>query len=100
MTFAVGQKGNLMNDLINRQEAIDLVHKTIYSFFDDGSEMSINDKLLLQVNKAICNGIKELTPRESAPRRTMADIQDEIEATCGHMIRLRLCYRGEEDEVR
>ena len=41
---------------------------------------------------------KELTSRELTSRRTMADIQDEIEEACGHMIRLRLCYRGEDDE--
>ena len=41
----------------------DIVHKTIYSFFDiadDNSEEPINekDKLLLEINKAICNNIK------------------------------------------
>ena len=41
----------------------DIVHKTIYSFFDiadDNSEEPINEKdeLLLAVNKAICNNIK------------------------------------------
>ena len=43
----------------------DIVHKTIYTFFDvcgDDEEvpMSEKDKLLLSVNKAICKGIREL----------------------------------------
>ena len=52
-------------DLISRQAVLDTTHKTIYEFFDiadDNSEEPINDqdKLLLTVNKAICNKIKEL----------------------------------------
>ena len=43
----------------------DIVHKTIYGFFDtcgDNKEvpMTDKDKLLLSVNKAICNNIKAL----------------------------------------
>ena len=43
-------------------EAINVIHKTIYQFFDgdDGEIMSDKDKLLLAVNKAICNNIKAL----------------------------------------
>lgn len=56
-------------DLIERRDAINLIHKTIYRFFDivdDESEepMSEKDKLLLEVNKAVSNGIKELPPAE------------------------------------
>lgn len=48
-----------MNDILN------IIHKTIYQFFDaceDGEEvpMSDKDKLLLEVNKAICNNLKAL----------------------------------------
>ena len=48
----------------------DIVHKTIYSFFDiadDNSEEPINekDKLLLEVNKAICNNIKGVLENET-----------------------------------
>jgi hypothetical protein len=47
------------------KEIIDIVHKSIYSFFDvceDGKEepMSDKDKLLLNVNKAICTNLKAL----------------------------------------
>ncbi len=54
-----------MSDYISRQAAIDAVHKTIYGFLDiadDESEEPISDKdtLLLEINKAICNGLKEL----------------------------------------
>ena len=45
-------------------EILDIIHKTIYQFFDvcgDDEEvpMSDKDKLLLKVNKAICNNLKE-----------------------------------------
>lgn len=47
------------------QEILNIIHKTIYQFFDvcDDSEevpMSDKDKLLLEVNKAICNNLKAL----------------------------------------
>ena len=47
------------------EEIINIVHKTIYQFFDvcgDNEEvpMSNKDKMLLGVNKAICNNIKAL----------------------------------------
>ena len=43
----------------------DIVHKTIYGFFDVCSDeeetpMTDKDKLLLEVNKAVCNNIKDL----------------------------------------
>jgi len=48
-----------MNEILN------IIHKTIYQFFDvceDDEEvpMSDKDKLLLKVNKAICNNLKAL----------------------------------------
>lgn len=47
------------------KEILDVIHKTIYQFFDvcgDNEEapMSDKDKLLLEVNKAICNNLKAL----------------------------------------
>jgi len=62
-----------MDETVNKQSAIDTIHKIIYGFFDvteDDSEEPISekDKLLLAVNKAICNGIKELTSAQ--PERT------------------------------
>ncbi len=58
-----------MTDLISRQAAIDLIHKTMYGFFDivdnDSEEpMNEKDKLLLEVNKEISNGTKELPSAE------------------------------------
>ena len=42
----------------------DIVHKTIYGFFDicgdEETPMTDKDKLLLEVNKAVCNNIKDL----------------------------------------
>jgi len=53
------------------KEILDIIHKTIYQFFDvceDDKEvpMSDKDKLLLEVNKAICNNLKAL---EQEPER-------------------------------
>ena len=50
---------------MTKEEIIDVIHKTIYQFFDvcgDNEEvpMTDKDKLLLSVNKAICNNIKAL----------------------------------------
>ena len=47
------------------KEILNIIHKTIYQFFDvceDDEEvpMSDKDKLLLEVNKAICNNLKTL----------------------------------------
>ena len=47
------------------KEILDVVHKTIYQFFDvcgDNEEVPVSDKdkLLLEVNKAICNNLKAL----------------------------------------
>ena len=47
------------------KEILDAIHKTIYQFFDvcgDDEEVPISDKdkLLLEVNKAICDNLKAL----------------------------------------
>lgn len=54
---------------MTKDSVIDIIHKTIYDFFDvaeDDSEEPINekDKLLLEVNKAICNAIKNMPDDE------------------------------------
>lgn len=69
-----------MGDLINRQDAIDAVHHSIFDFFDvveddEESPITEKDKKLLELNKAICNNIKELPSAE----RTVAHIQDFID---------------------
>ena len=50
-----------MDDVISRQVVVDTVHKTILGFFseEDGT-MTDTEKTLLSVNKAICNGVREL----------------------------------------
>lgn len=47
------------------KEILDIIHKTIYQFFDvcgddEEAPMSDKDELLLEVNKAICNNLKAL----------------------------------------
>jgi hypothetical protein len=45
------------------QEILNIIHKTIYQFFDACEKdvpVSDKDKLLLEVNKAICNNLKAL----------------------------------------
>ena len=61
---------------------IDIVHKTIYGFFDvcgddEETPMTDKDKLLLKVNKAICNNIKTLDQEPSGDlisRQAVLDI--------------------------
>ncbi len=59
---------------MTKDSVIDVIHKTIYNFFDvvkDDSEESINekDKLLLEVNKAVCNAIKDMPDDEQKTGR-------------------------------
>lgn len=54
---------------MTKNAVIDVVHKTIYGFFDvtaDDSEEPISekDKLLLEVNKTVCNAIKAMPDEE------------------------------------
>lgn len=54
---------------MTKDAVIDAVHKTILGFFDavvDDSEKPIGkkDKLLLEVNKAVCNTIKDMPDDE------------------------------------
>lgn len=50
-----------MSDYIKRDDAIQTVHKSMWPFLDDfNGEFSDNDKLLLKVNKEICNNLKKV----------------------------------------
>jgi len=54
-----------MSDLIDRQAAIDVVHRAIYDFFDicsddDESPITYKDEKLLEINKAITTQICKL----------------------------------------
>lgn len=54
------------------KEILDVIHNTIYQFFDvcsDDEEVPMSDKnrLLLEVNKAICNNINALPQGEWIP---------------------------------
>ena len=63
-------------------EAINVIHKTIYQFFDgdDGEIMSDKDKLLLAVNKAICNNIKALEKEPPVtPKQTEITLESAID---------------------
>ena len=76
---------------MSNDAVIDVVHKTIYGFFDvaaDDSEepMSEKDKLLLEVNKAVCNAIKEM-PEE---RKTGRWNEDGTCSVCGAYSSLNL----------
>ena len=69
------------------KEIIDIVHKSIYPFFDvceDGKEepLSDKDKLLLSVNKAICTNLKALeqeTYGDCINRQAVLDMQYRID---------------------
>ena len=58
-----------MADLIDRKSVIDVIHKTIFDFFDivdddDESPMTYKDEQLLTLNKAIVTKIKALPSAE------------------------------------
>lgn len=67
------------------KEIIDIIHKTIYQFFDvcgddEETPMSDKDKLLLEVNKAICNNLKALE-QEPCGKDINISTEDAIEPT-------------------
>lgn len=49
-----------MSDLIIRETAIFSVHETIHQFIEDNETFTDRDELLLKVNKAICNGLRDI----------------------------------------
>lgn len=64
----------MTDDLINRQAAIDVVHHTIYEFFDvveddDESPITYNDMKLLELNKSISTRIKDLPSTQLEQKR-------------------------------
>lgn len=49
--------------MVKEEDIINIVHSTIYKFFDNPEEdtpFNEKDKLLLEINKEICNNIKDL----------------------------------------
>ena len=75
------------------KEILNVIHKTIYQFFDvceDDEEvpMSDKDKLLLEVNKAICNNLKALEqqPCEDCISREAAIEAISNELMCGAVV--------------
>lgn len=69
--FAVERKGEPMSR-IDRQSAIEAVHKAIFDFFDicgddEESPMTYLDNKLLEVNKAITARIKNLPSAQPEP---------------------------------
>ena len=55
----------MIDDLISRQAVIDVVHHTIYEFFDvveddDESPFTYKDMKLLELNKSISTRVKDL----------------------------------------
>jgi hypothetical protein len=69
------------------KEILDVIHKTIYQFFDiceDDKEvpMSDKDKLLLEVNKAICNNLKALEKEPCEDCISRQAVIDTIETDC------------------
>lgn len=65
------------------KEILDIIHKTIYQFFDvcgDDEEVPMSDKieLLLEINKAICDNLKAL---EQEPFMNKACVSNKV---CEH----------------
>lgn len=51
-----------MNEYVSKGAVIKLIHETMLNFFaiDEGTPINDEDRLLLKVNKAICNAIKDM----------------------------------------
>lgn len=73
-----------MKDQIEREDAIDAVHKSIFEFFDicnddEESPMTDKDEQLLEINKAVTTRIKALQPaqpEEVIPHRNYKYLSD------------------------
>lgn len=63
---------------------LDVIHKTIYEFLDEDEVMSDKDKLLLEVNKAICNNLKALEREPNVGHWIQGGITDEC-SRCGYL---------------
>ena len=68
---------------MTKDAVIDVIHKTIYGFFsiveDDSEEpISEKDKLLLEVNKAVCNAVKEMPDEERKTGRWLKDGENDF----------------------
>ena len=51
----------MMEEMVSKQLVIDTVHKIILGFFsEEDGVMTDTEKTLLSVNKAVCNGVREL----------------------------------------
>lgn len=72
--LATNLQPSKQDDLISRQEVIDTVHKIIYGFFyDEDGAVNNTEKSLFSVNKAICNGVRELPSAQLANRSPEVD---------------------------
>ena len=49
-----------MGNLVDKDKVIDLVHEVILEFMSVEDPMTTTDRMLLTINKKICNGIKNL----------------------------------------
>ena len=63
------------------KEILNVIHNTIYQFIDVCSDdeevpMSDKDKLLLEVNKAICNNLKALEQQPTRPTGKWIEKED------------------------
>lgn len=64
-----------------RQEIIELVHNTIHGFFEDtkvdSRPFTKEETLLLEVNKAICEKIKEM-PTVERPNGELEELKERL----------------------
>lgn len=69
--------------MIDRQAAIDSIHKTIYGFLcactdEEETPISEQDEMVLEINKAVCNGIKALPAKERKTGKWIKDIYGNV----------------------
>ena len=70
------------DDTISRKTVIDAVHTATYGFIcgaEDGDEMTDADKMVLSINKAVCNAIKALPTVQ--PESTIGQLNTDGQST-------------------
>lgn len=60
-------------NLIDKNEVLDAIHKVIFSIIDTKSPLTVIDKQLLSINKAITTKIKELQSAQPEPCKEEKD---------------------------
>lgn len=83
---------------MTREEVLKIIHETIYQYFDvcadeEETPISDKDKLLLEINKSICNKIKENweTEADLITRQGALDAIDRVTESHNSVDAMKIC---------